>query len=77
MGTSIDAFSIGITFSLFRVNLILACFFIGIITFILCFIGVLVGKIIGSKYEKISEILGGVILIIMSLKFLLEHLNIF
>ena len=77
IATSIDAFSIGLTFSLFKVNLILAIFIIGIITFILCFIGVLIGKIIGNKFEKISEVFGGLVLIIMSLKFLLEHFKIF
>ena len=77
IATSIDAFSIGLTFSLLSVNLKLALLFIFIITFILSFLGVMLGKIIGSKYEKISEIFGGIVLIIMSLKFLLEHFNIF
>ncbi len=77
IATSIDAFSIGLTFSLFKVNLTQAFLLIGIITFILCYIGVLIGKIIGKKFEQISSIFGGIILIIMSLKFLLEHFNIF
>lgn len=75
--TSIDAFSVGLTFSLFKVNLFIALSLIGIITFILSLIGVLIGKKIGNKYEKIAEVFGGVILIVMSLKFLLEHFNIF
>ena len=77
IATSIDAFSVGLTFSLFQVKLPLAILLIGIITFIVCFIGVLIGKIIGNKYEKISELFGGIVLIIMSLKFLLEHFKIF
>lgn len=77
IATSIDAFAVGLTFSLFKVNLTIASLLIGIITFILSYIGVLIGKVIGDKYEKTSEILGGIILIIMSLKFLLEHFNIF
>ena len=77
IATSIDAFSIGLTFSLFKVNLLLAISLIGIITFVVCFIGVLIGKYFGKKLDKLSEILGGIILIIMSLKFLLEHFNIF
>ena len=77
IATSIDAFSVGLTFSLFQVNLGLAISLIGIITFIVCFIGVLIGKIIGNKFEKLSEILGGIVLVIMSLKFLLEHFKIF
>ena len=77
IATSIDAFSVGLTFSLFKVNLLIALLLIGIITFVFCFIGVLIGKIIGDKFQKISEIFGGIVLIIMSLKFLLEHFNIF
>ena len=77
IATSIDAFSIGLTFSLFKVNLLLAITLIGIITFILSYIGVIIGKLIGSNWEKKSSILGGVVLIIMSIKFLLEHFKIF
>ena len=77
LATSVDAFSIGLAFSLFEINLIKTLFLIGIITFILSFIGVIIGYKIGDKYEKFSEILGGIILITMSLKFLLEHFNIF
>ena len=76
IATSIDAFSVGLTFSLFKINLKLFLFLTFIITFILSFLGVTLGKIIGNKYEKLSEIFGGVILIILSLKFLLEHFNI-
>ena len=76
IATSIDAFSIGITFSLFKINLFFTIILIGIITYILSFIGVILGKIIGNKFEKISEIIGGIVLLIISFKFLLEHLNI-
>ena len=73
IATSIDALAVGITFSLFKINLLLSILTIGIITFILCFIGVNLGKILGNKYETKSEILGGIILIIIGLKSLLEH----
>ena len=62
IATSIDALAIGITFSLFKINL-----------FILCFIGVNLGKILGNKYESKSQIIGGITLIIIGLKSLLEH----
>ena len=77
IATSIDALAIGITFSFFEVNLLLAVSSIGIITFILSFIGVFLGYKCGSKYEKSSKILGGSILIILGIKILIEHLNVF
>ena len=79
IATSIDAFSVGLTFSLFKVNLLLALSLIGIITFVLSYLGVILGKKIGSKYESQAkaEVIGGIILILMSIKFLLKHLKIF
>jgi len=71
IATSIDALSIGITFSLFKINLLLTISIIGIITFILSFIGVNLGKILNNKFNNIN-ILGGIILIILGLKNLLE-----
>ena len=76
IATSIDAFSIGLTFSLFKVNLLLAIILIGSITFILCFIGVFIGNKIGILFNKYTSILGGLTLIIISLKFLFDHLNL-
>ena len=76
IATSIDAMAVGITFSFFKVNIPLAIILIGIITFILSFIGVILGKYIGKKFEKKSEIFGGLVLILLGLKFLLEHFNI-
>lgn len=76
IATSIDALAVGITFAFLKVNIILAILLIGIITFIMSFIGVKLGSKFGSKYEKKAQILGGVILIGMGLKILLEHLGI-
>lgn len=76
IATSIDAFTIGITFAFFKVNLLLAVSMIGIITFTLSFIGVLIGKKFGNRFGNKAEIFGGIILILMGLKILLEHLNI-
>ena len=77
LATSIDALVIGITLSLFRINIILVILIIGLITFILSFIGVLFGNKIKNKISVKSEILGGVILIILGIKILIEHLIIF
>lgn len=76
IATSIDAFTIGITFAFFKVNLLLTILLIGIITFILSFLGVIIGKKCGSIFKKKAPILGGIILIVIGLKILLEHLNI-
>lgn len=76
IATSIDALAVGITFAFFKVNLILAITLIGTITFILSVIGTKVGNKFGDKYENKAEFVGGVILILLGLKILLEHLGI-
>lgn len=77
MATSIDALAVGITFAFLDVNIILAAGFIGVITFILSATGVKVGNIFGSKYKSRAELAGGIILILLGTKTLLEHLGIF
>ena len=74
--TSIDALAVGITFAFFNVNLLLAITLIGIITFALSVIGTKIGNRFGDKYENNAEFLGGVILILLGIKILLEHLGI-
>ena len=74
IATSIDALAVGITFAFLNVNLILAISLIGIITFIISVLGVKVGNIFGDKYEKKAEFAGGIILILLGIKILLEHL---
>ena len=76
IATSIDALAVGITFPLLNVNIFLATIFIGVITFILSIIGVKVGNKFGDKYENKAEFIGGVILILLGVKILLEHLSI-
>lgn len=76
IATSIDALAVGITFAFFKVNLILAITLIGIITFALSVIGTKVGNRFGDTYENKAELVGGVILILLGLKILLEHLGI-
>lgn len=74
IATSIDALIVGITFAFLKVNLLLAILLIGLITFFICGIGYLIGTYFGNKYQKKSQIIGGIILIIMGLKILIEHL---
>lgn len=75
IATSIDALIVGITFSLFEIPFLLSITAIGIVTFILSFLGFLFGKKIGAMFGKRVEILGGVVLIIIGLKILLDHLT--
>lgn len=76
IATSIDALAMGVTFAFLRVNILWAVLFIGVITFILSAIGLKVGNVFGSKYKCKAELLGGVVLILMGCKILLEHLGI-
>ncbi len=71
IATSIDALTIGVTFSLLDVNIYLSSIIIFIITFILSIIGVKIGNIFGIKYKNKSQILGGVILIILGIKMII------
>lgn len=77
VATSIDALAVGITFALLPdVNIVAAVSFIGATTFILSAIGLKVGNIFGTKYKSKAEIAGGIILILIGLKILLEHLGV-
>ena len=71
IATSLDAMAAGYSLHLFSVNVYLSIFIIGIITFIISYIGVYVGKSGGEKYESKAEILGGVVLILIGFKILL------
>lgn len=74
--TSIDALAVGITFAFLQVDIVVAVLFIGVITFGLSFIGVAVGHQFGARFEKPASIVGGVVLILIGLKILLEHLGV-
>ncbi|MBP3540286.1 MAG: manganese efflux pump [Clostridia bacterium] len=76
IATSIDALAAGITFAVLKTPIVPAVTLIGLITLALCFIGVSVGFHFGSKYEKAAQITGGVVLILIGLKILLEHLEL-
>ena len=76
VATSIDALAIGITFAFFKVNILTATIIITITTFILSIIGTKIGNKFGIKYKNKAEFIGGLILILMGIKILLEHLKI-
>ena len=77
VATSIDALAVGISLAMAGVsNIFLAVLLIGLTTFVLSAMGVKVGSVFGSKYEKKAEIVGGIILILLGVKILLEHLGI-
>ncbi len=76
LATSIDALAVGVTFAFLHVDILPAISFIGITTFVLSMIGVKVGNIFGTKYKSKAELAGGIILILMGTKILLEHLGI-
>lgn len=75
IATSIDALAVGITFAFLKVNIILSSSLIGIITFIISMIGVKIGNVFGDRYKQKAELSGGIILILLGVKILLEHLG--
>jgi len=74
LATSIDALAIGITLSFLRVSLATAVSIIGLVTFVLSYLGVFIGKRFGHFFENKIEAIGGLILIGLGLKILIEHL---
>lgn len=73
VATSIDALAIGVTFAFFKVAIIPAIITIGITTFLFSIAGLKIGNIFGCKYKSHAELFGGVILILIGLKILIEH----
>lgn len=76
IATSIDALTVGITFSFLKVNIGFAALMIGMITYVLSIIGVIIGSKFGAKYKASAEVVGGIILILMGIKILVEHLGL-
>jgi len=76
VATSIDALAVGISLAMAGdVNIIAAVLLIGVITFVLSALGVKLGNVFGSRFEKKAQAAGGIILILLGLKILLEHLG--
>ena len=76
VATSIDALAVGITFAFLNVHIVSAASMIGVCTFLISFAGVKIGNIFGTKYKSKAELAGGIILILLGFKILLEHLHI-
>lgn len=76
VATSIDALAVGVTFAFLKVAIIPAISFIGVITFTFSAVGVKIGSIFGVKYKSKAELCGGIVLVLIGLKILLEGLGI-
>lgn len=77
VATSIDALAVGVTFAFLRVEILPAVALIGATTFLIAVAGVKIGTIFGEKFAAKAEIAGGLLLVFLGLKILLEHLGIF
>ena len=76
VATSIDALAVGVTFAFLNVRIIPAAALIGVTTFALSAIGVRLGSVFGARYQARAELAGGIVLILMGVKILLEHMGI-
>ncbi|WP_370738186.1 manganese efflux pump MntP [Scatolibacter rhodanostii] len=76
LATSIDALAVGVTLAFLSTDIVPAVSFIGITTFSLSVIGVKVGHLVGAKFKSKAEFFGGVVLVIIGVKILLEHLGV-
>ena len=77
VATSIDALAVGVTFAFLEVSILPAISIIGCTTFLLSVVGVAVGNFFAARYKRRAELSGGVILILLGIKILLEHLGVF
>ena len=76
VATSIDALAVGVTFAFLKVAILPAVVFIGVVTFVCSAVGIKIGSIFGTKYKSKAELCGGIILILIGLKILLEGIGI-
>ena len=76
IATSIDALAVGVSLAFLGVNIWYAIAIIGIVTFVISYAGVVIGNVFGSRFEKGAQIAGGIILVFIGLKILLNHLGI-
>lgn len=77
LATSVDALAAGVTFAFLSVDIWKAVFFIGAVTFVCSMAGVKAGNLFGMRYKAKAECAGGVILILLGVKILLEHVGVF
>ena len=76
VATSIDALAVGITYVCLKVDIVPAVSFIGVVTLSLSVLGVFIGHFFGKKHQSKAELAGGLILVLIGTKILLEHLGI-
>ena len=76
LATSIDALAVGFTFAVLNVKIFQSVIIIGSITFLISFLGVRIGNIVGHKFHSKAELFGGLVLIAIGVKILFEHLGI-
>lgn len=74
VATSIDALAVGVTFAFLKVSILPAVSFIGLTTFLLSIVGVKAGNLFGCRFKSKAEFFGGMILVLMGVKILIEHL---
>ena len=77
IATSIDALAVGVTFAFLQVQIVPAVSFIGVITFIFSAVGVKIGSLFGTKYKSKAELFGGIVLVLIGIKILLEGIGVF
>lgn len=76
IATSIDALAVGVTFAFLQVQIVPAVSFIGVITFIFFAVGVKIGSLFGTKYKSKAELFGGIVLVLIGIKILLEGIGV-
>jgi putative Mn2+ efflux pump MntP len=76
LATSIDALAVGVSFAFLQVKIVPAVIFIGLITFVISMAGVKIGNVFGTKFKSQAQFTGGIILVLIGLKILLEHIGI-
>lgn len=76
IATSIDALAVGVTFAFLQVQIVSAVSFIGVITFIFSAVGVKIGSLFGTKYKSKAELFGGIVLVLIGIKILLEGIGV-
>ena len=74
MATSIDALAVGVTFAFLKVQIVPAVSFIGVVTLVISCAGVVIGNRFGARYKSKAELAGGIVLVCMGVKILVEHL---
>ena len=76
VATSIDALAVGVSFAFLQVNIVLAVLLIGVATLVISMAGVKIGSIFGAKFKSKAQLAGGIVLVLIGLRILLDHLEI-